>query len=391
MSFRLAATCPDTGARAGLLATAHGQLPTPAFMPVGSLANVKTLTPRDLKRLEAGCVLANAYHLAQRPGAELVARLGGLHRFMGWRGPILTDSGGFQVYSLAQMKETDERGVRFLSHLDQRPIELTPEKAIEIQELLDSDIVMPLDICLGAVATYGETVEALERTRRWAVRSIAARSRGDQQLFGIVQGGLDAELRQQASRDLLGLDFAGYAIGGLSVGEPRATTRRLLAATTAELPAGKPRYLMGVGTPGQVLAYTALGVDMFDSVLPTRIARTGVAFSAHGRLRLNRARYRVDRRAIDESCDCPTCAQFSRSFLHNAFRDSIALGARLLSLHNTRAVIRTAQEARGAIIGGQFGKLLSTYEQAGWLDGETAGLKAASSRPALATGIMAGA
>jgi queuine tRNA-ribosyltransferase len=360
-------------------------------MPVGSLANVKTLTPRDLQGLRADCLLANAYHLARRPGAEIVARLGGLHRFMGWQGPILTDSGGFQIYSLAPLRETSERGVRFLSHLDQQLIELSPERAVGVQELLGADIIMPLDVCLGAGASYGETVEALERTSRWARRSIAARRRADQLLFGIVQGGLDPQLRRQSCRDLVELDLDGYAIGGLSVGEPRVVTERLLTTTVAELPADRPRYLMGVGTPEQVLAYTALGVDMFDCVLPTRSARTGLAFTPGSRLNLKRAGYSQDRRAIDPSCDCQTCKYFSRAYLHNAFREATALGARLLSIHNTRVLLRTASKARAAIIGGRFAQPADAHPQTGGSSGEPRADDRQRSRRATAAGIMAGA
>ena len=266
MSFRLLATCPRSGARAGILQTAHGVLPTPAFMPVGTLASVKTLTPRDLAALGARCILANTYHLALRPGSALVEQLGGLHRFAGWRGPILTDSGGFQVFSLAALRETSERGVHFESHLDGTPLELTPEGVVRTQEQLGSDIAMPLDVCLGPDASATEAAHALGRTRRWALRSAAAQRRPDQILFGIVQGGMHETLRREAATDLGGLGFPGYAIGGLSVGEPLALTRRLVEVTAGALPADRPRYLMGVGTPEQLLEYSALGVDMFDCV-----------------------------------------------------------------------------------------------------------------------------
>ena len=359
MGFRLLATCPSTAARAGLLTTPHGELRTPIFMPVGTLATVKSLTPLDLRTSGAECVLANAYHLALRPGAEVVAGLGGLHRFMGWPGPILTDSGGFQLYSLGRLCQTAEDAVRLRSHLDGSSIELSPESAVRTQELLGSDLIMPLDICLGSGAGPDETTAALERTRRWAVRSLEVHRRSDQQLFGIVQGGLDPRLRREAARDLHSLPFAGFAIGGLSVGEPRTTTDQLVAATAAELPPERPRYLMGVGTPEQILAYVARGVDMFDCVLPTRFGRTGMAFGAGERINLKRADFRRDARPIDTHCDCLTCAGFSRSFLHHAVREATPLGARLVSLHNTRALIRTAEAARSAILSGRFAELLA--------------------------------
>lgn len=358
MGFTILAACPATGARAGVLATTHGDIPTPAFMPVGTQATIKTLTPRDARQSGASCILANAYHLALRPGAEIIASFGGLHRFMGWQGPILTDSGGFQVFSLAELRETAEWGVRFLSHLDRREIELTPERVIAVEELLGADIIMPLDICLGADANESQAAAALERTYRWAVRSQAAHRRADQLLFGIVQGGMSPRLRREAARSLRNLEFPGYAIGGLSVGEPREQTHTLLATVTAELPLDRPRYLMGVGTPEQLLEYIALGVDLFDCVLPTRLGRTGLAFTAEGRLNLRRAEYLADARPIDPSCDCQACARYSRAFIHNALRQRVALGARLLTLHNVRVLIRTAESARRAILEGGFPTLL---------------------------------
>jgi queuine tRNA-ribosyltransferase len=328
-------------------------------MPVGTQATVKSLTPLNLKNVGATCLLANAYHLALRPGAELVSALGGLHNFMGWERPVLTDSGGFQVLSLAGLCETSERGARFTSHLDGRLLELTPERAVRIQELLGSDIAMPLDVCLSANASPVQVEAALDRTRRWAARSLSAHRRLEQHLFGIVQGGLDARLRREAARDLVSLGLPGYAIGGLSVGEPGPVTRMLVAATTSELPWDRPRYLMGVGSPGEVLRYTASGVDMFDSVLPTRFGRTGIALVPQGRLTLRRAEFRMDERPLDAGCDCLACQHFSRTYLHTAVRSGEHLGARLLSLHNTRMLIRTAETARSAILDGSFARLLS--------------------------------
>jgi queuine tRNA-ribosyltransferase len=304
-------------------------------------------------------VLANTYHLALRPGTADVAKLGGLHRFMGWNGPILTDSGGFQVFSLTHLRATSERGVRFRSHLDGRAVDLTPEAVVEAQAQLGSDIAMPLDVCLGAGASSSEMVEALERTRRWALRSQTAHRRADQLLFGIVQGGLDARLRREAARDLTALQFPGYAIGGLSVGEPVALTDTLVEVTASALPADRARYLMGVGTPEQVIRYVALGVDLFDCVLPTRLGRTGLAFGAEARLNLRKSIYARDAAPIDESCDCPTCGRFSRAQLHDLSRRTSPLGARLISLHNTRALTRTADRARRAILNGRFAAFLA--------------------------------
>jgi queuine tRNA-ribosyltransferase len=363
VSFRLIATCPTTAARAGLLSTAHGELPTPTFMPVGTLANVKTLTPADLQTAGARCVLANAYHLALRPGAELVSQLGGLHQFMGWSGPILTDSGGFQVHSLARLSQTSEQGVRFRSHLDDSPIELTPERVVEIQEQLGADLTMPLDVCLGPTASRDEAGAALERTRRWARRAQAASRNPGQILFGIVQGGLDPELRRQAARDLIELEFPGYAIGGLSVGEPIDLTGELVGLTAVELPAERPRYLMGVGTPEQIVAYVALGVDMFDCVLPTRFGRTGMAFGGAGRVNLRRSEFADDGSPIDLECDCFTCQRFSRAYLHWALRELVNVGARLVSLHNVRSLTRCAEQARAAVLAGRFEDFLADRRQ----------------------------
>jgi queuine tRNA-ribosyltransferase len=344
------------------LNTSHGQIATPVFMPVGTLATVKSLTPLDLARAGTQCVLANTYHLILRPGAELVARLGGLHRLMGWDGPILTDSGGFQVHSLASLRRTSERGVQFQSHLDGQACELTAESVVQTQELLGSDLIMPLDVCLGPAAELDEARAAHERTRRWAARSLQAHQRADQQLFGIVQGGMYEDLRSRAARDMCSLGFPGFAIGGLSVGEPERKTAHLLRAVTEELPADRPRYLMGVGTPEQVVAYAARGVDMFDCVLPTRLGRTGVAFRGFARLNLQRAEYRSDARPLDDSCDCQTCAGYSRAFLHDAVRQQVPLGARLLSLHNVRQLVRTAERARAAILDGSFGAFAARAE-----------------------------
>ena len=351
-------------------------------MPVGTRATVKGLTPRDLRACEAECILANTYHLALQPGADAVAGLGGLHAFMGWNGPILTDSGGFQVFSLAGLRRTTDEGVSFRSHLDGKELELTPERVIELEEQLGADIIMPLDVCLAAGASRAEAERALDRTARWARRAQAAQRSDDQQLFGIVQGQLFPDLRRQAARDLRSLDFSGYAIGGLSIGEALEATGELVELTTAELPVDRPRYLMGVGTPEQLLAYIALGVDMFDCVLPTRLGRTGLAFTRGGRLNVRRAELRDDPSPVDESCDCLVCARFSRGFLHAAFRERWPLAGRLLSLHNVRTLVRLARRAHAAVLDGTFAKLL--IDSGAWFGAGSATGPASASAEALA-------
>lgn len=355
----MTAACSATGARAGLLETPHGPLPTPAFMPVGTQATVKALTPRDLDAAGAPCVLANTYHLALRPGADAVSRQGGLHRFMGWAGPILTDSGGFQVMSLAARAELDDHGVRFRSHVDGGSLELTPESAVRTQEQLGADLIMPLDDCRPAGTSRNEAEAALERTRAWALRSQAAHCRSDQWLFGIVQGGMFDDLRRQAARDLASLGFPGYAIGGLSVGEARAATDHLVQITARELPADRPRYLMGVGTPEQVALYSAAGVDLFDCVLPTRHGRHGVALLPRGRLNLRRVELARDPEPILEGCDCPACRRVSRAYLHALVRAGEPLAARLISAHNVRLLVRTAAFIRRAVVEGHVAEALS--------------------------------
>ncbi|MCC7105118.1 MAG: tRNA guanosine(34) transglycosylase Tgt, partial [Chloroflexi bacterium] len=360
----LTATCRVTGARAGILETPHGTLPTPAFMPVGTQATVKSLTPDNLARHGARCVLSNTYHLALRPGAEAVDRQGGLHRFMGWSGPMLTDSGGFQVMSLRKRAEVNERGVRFHSHVDGSQLDFTPEAVVRTQEQLGADLVMPLDDCRTADASRADVTQALDRSRRWALRSRAAHRRADQWLFGIVQGGMFQDLRVQAARDYAVLGFPGYAIGGLSVGEPRSVTDDLVIATVRELPPDRPRSLMGVGTPEQIVDYTVAGVDMFDCVLPTRLARTGVALLDAGRLDLRRAELSRDPSPIQELCDCATCARVSRAYLHVLTRAGEPLAARLLSVHNLRVLIRTAEAIREAIVAGRLPEWLEARKLA---------------------------
>lgn len=358
LGFEVLARCPRTGARAGLLHTAHGPVPTPTFLPVGTQGSVKSLTPRDLRAAGATCLLANTYHLALRPGAALIERLGGLHAFMGWDGAVLTDSGGFQVLSLADRRTLDDEGVCFRSHLDGRTLRLTPERVVALQEQLGSDIAMVLDECPPYPCDRPAAEAAVARTQRWAERSLRARTRPDQQLFAIVQGSVYPGLRTASARWLAALPFDGYAIGGVSVGEPRADGRRAVAAALAALPAEKPRYLMGVGTPEELLTYVALGVDLFDCVLPTRTARTGALLTRAGRLNLLRAEYRTRAEPPAPGCACPTCAQHSAAYLHHLFRAGEELAFRLASVHNIWFLTDLMRQARAAILAGALPALL---------------------------------
>jgi len=351
MRFEIVARSPDTPARAGLFHTPHGSIETPAFMPVGTQATVKGLLPGDLVPIRPQCVLSNAYHLALRPGATMVARRGGLHAFMRWDGPMLTDSGGFQVFSLAPLRQIDDQGVTIASHLDGRKRRFTPASVMRIEEQLGADIIMPLDVCIGYPSTRPETELALERTHAWVLHAARARRRPDQALFAIVQGGMEPDLRVQAARALAAEPFPGYAIGGLSVGEPRAVTDELVALTAAELPQDRPRYLMGVGAPDQLLAYAAAGVDLFDCVLPTRLGRTGYAYTAGGKLNVARAALRAEPGPLDPDCACTTCTRYSRGYLHHLVRAGEPLAARLLSLHNVAYLVTLLRTFRARLIG----------------------------------------
>jgi queuine tRNA-ribosyltransferase len=331
--FELLAT--DGAARRGRLTTARGTVETPAFMPVGTAATVKATTVEMLAATGAEICLCNTYHLMLRPGAERIGRLGGLHRFMRWERPILTDSGGFQVMSLAERRKLDERGVVFSSHLDGSRHELTPERSVEIQHLLDATITMVLDECLALPAPDAEVVRAMERSLRWAERSKLAFVRRDGYgLFGIVQGGTEAALRARSAQELVAIGFDGYAIGGLAVGEPQELMLATLDATCPLLPTGKPRYLMGVGKPADLVAAVARGVDMFDCVLPTRSGRTAQAFTRRGTVNLKNARHADDPRPLDEASDCPAARNYSRAYLHHLVRSNEILGAMLLTWNN---------------------------------------------------------
>lgn len=350
--FHLDATDPVTGARAGRWVTPHGTVETPAFMPVGTLATVKGLLPAQLRESGARMVLANTYHLALRPGAEVVQSLGGLHQFMDWDGPILTDSGGFQVFSLAKLRQlTDEKAV-FRSHIDGSLLELSPEKAIEIQEQLGADVMMCLDECPPSGESREKILAAVERTTLWAKRCQEAKKRSDQALFGIVQGGVHADLRVRSAESLLRLDFPGYAVGGLSVGEPPEVMYRTLEFTVPVLPPEKPRYLMGVGRPHDILESVCRGIDLFDCVMPTRNGRNAMAFTSRGPVKLRNAIHQRDPSPLDPECGCIACQRYSRAYLRHLFVAGEMLGPILVSLHNLTHYQTLVRELRKAIIAG---------------------------------------
>ncbi|MGG0050508.1 tRNA guanosine(34) transglycosylase Tgt [Bacillus atrophaeus] len=342
--------CKQTGARLGRVHTPHGSFDTPVFMPVGTLATVKTMSPDELKAMDAGIILSNTYHLWLRPGHDIVKEAGGLHKFMNWDRAILTDSGGFQVFSLSKFRNIEEEGVHFRNHLNGDKLFLSPEKAMEIQNALGSDIMMAFDECPPYPAEYDYMKRSVERTSRWAERCLEAHSRTDEQgLFGIVQGGEYEELRTQSAKDLISLDFPGYAIGGLSVGEPKDVMNRVLEFTTPLLPKDKPRYLMGVGSPDALIDGALRGVDMFDCVLPTRIARNGTVFTAEGRLNMKNAKFERDFRPIDEECHCRTCKNYSRAYIRHLIRCNETFGIRLTTYHNLHFLLNLMEQVRQAI------------------------------------------
>ncbi len=358
---RLRFTCtsrdPGSSARTGLLETRHGTVETPVFMPVGTQATVKGLTPEQIVATGSRMILANTFHLALRPGEEVVARAGGLHRFMGWDGPILTDSGGFQVFSLAARNRVTDAGVAFRSHLDGSLLELTPERATAIQEALGADVAMCLDHCPALPASRPVIADAVGRTIAWARRCKDAHRRDDQALFGIVQGGTHADLRGECAEALAGMEFDGYAVGGVSVGEGREEVRQALAVTTHLLPEDRPRYLMGVGRPQDILDAVATGIDMFDCVMPTRNGRNATCFTDSGSVKLRNACHRNDFRPIEEGCDCPACSRFSRSYLRHLFMAKEMLGPILASIHNLSYLQRLTRRIREAISTGRFVQL----------------------------------
>jgi len=357
--FHLDAVDRSTGGRAGRWVTPHGVVETPAFMPVGTLATVKGLLPAQLREVGVQMVLANTYHLALRPGSEIVAELGGLHRFMDWQGPILTDSGGFQVFSLAQLRSLDDEKVVFKSHIDGSTLELSPERAVRIQEQLGADCIMCLDECPPS----GESVEriqaAVDRTTRWARRCRDAQVRTDQALFGIVQGGIHPSLRQRSAEGLLPIEFPGYAVGGVSVGEPPELMYKTLDCTVPLLPTTKPRYLMGVGRPEDIMEAVCRGIDMFDCVMPTRNGRNATAFTSVGMVRLRNAIHRRDESPLDPECDCTACVRFSRAYLRHLVLAKEMLGPILLSLHNIAFYQRLVRRLRESIVHGRLSEFRS--------------------------------
>ncbi len=354
VTYELIKQCPVTGARAGRLHTPHGSFETPMFMPVGTQGTVKTLSPEELKEMGAGFILGNTYHLFLRPGHDIVKKAGGLHRFMNWNGGILTDSGGFQVFSLGDLRKITEEGVDFRSHLDGSKQFLSPEKSMEIQMALGADIAMAFDECTPYPADYEYACSSMRLTTRWARRCLAAHDREDQALFGIVQGGMYKDLRQESAESLVGMDFPGYAIGGLSVGEPKPLMYELLEHTTPFLPAGKARYLMGVGTPDCLVEGVARGIDMFDCVFPTRVARNGTAITSRGRVVVRNAAFTDDFSPLDPECDCYTCNNYSKAYLRHLIRCDEIFGLRLMSLHNLHYLIRLMQRIRLAIMEDRF-------------------------------------
>ena len=354
MAFELRATDSPGGARRGRLTTPHGAVETPAFMPVGTQATVKTMTPDDLEGLGAQMILANAYHLYLRPGHRLIADQGGLHRFMGWDHPILTDSGGFQVYSLAALRRVGDDGAYFQSHLDGSVHLMTPELSIEIQDALGADVVMAFDECVAHDATREDAERAMQRTLRWARRCREASRATPSALFGIVQGGLFPDLREEAARETVALEFDGYAIGGLSVGESKDEMARVIEQVAPMLPASRARYLMGVGTPEDLIEGVARGIDLFDCVMPTRHARTGWLFTSRGRVVIKHAEYATDDRPLDPACGCYTCRHFSRAYLRHLFVSKEALASRLNTLHNLSFYLTLMAEMRCAIDEGRF-------------------------------------
>lgn len=364
-NFRLVAqehSADGVSARAGELRV-HGKvLRTPAFMPVGTLASVKSLSIADLLEIEAQCILGNTYHLHLRPGEETVASLGGLHRFMGgWPGLMLTDSGGYQVISLAHLRSVDDDGVTFRAHTDGSTHRFTPERVVRIQETLGSDIMMILDECPAFTVGYLEACRSASRTLGWAQRSKEAQTTDTDVLFGITQGGMYEDLRRRSAEDMVALDFPGYAVGGLGLGESKAVMHRMLTASLSGLPASKPRYLMGIGAPEDLVNGVAAGVDMFDCVLQTREARNGGLLTKEGRLNINNARFARDAAPIDHECDCSTCGVYTRAYLHHLFRNRELLGYRLATIHNLRWTTRFMQEIRMSIINGCFGDLRQTF------------------------------
>jgi len=354
VTFELLHTCKQSGARLGVLHTPHGDIPTPIYMPVGTQATVKAMTPREMEEIGAKIILSNTYHLHLRPGEDIVREAGGLHAFMDWHHPVLTDSGGFQVFSLAGLRKITEEGAAFRSHLDGGKRFISPEKSMDIQQALGSDIAMAFDVCSPYPCDHRTAQEAMHRTHRWAERCKKHHTRSDQALFGIVQGAFYEDLRIESAKTLADMDFPGYGIGGLSVGEPKPVMYEMLEKIEPYMPKYKPRYLMGVGTPDCFLEGVLRGVDMFDCVLATRIARNGTCFTKYGRLVVRNAQYARDFTPIEEGCDCYACQHFSRAYVRHLLKADEITGGRLASIHNLRFLIRMMEEIRQAIAEDRF-------------------------------------
>jgi queuine tRNA-ribosyltransferase len=361
VNFSVDHTDRHTGARLGRLTTSHGTIETPAFMPVGTLGPVKGIDPADLEQLGFRLMLNNAYHLYLRPGHKIIAEMGGLHRFTGWPGAVLTDSGGFQVFSLAKLCRITDDGVSFQSHIDGSAHFITPETAMEIQEALGADIMMAFDQCVALPADPDVMRDAVRRTSLWAARCQSSRRRSDQALFGIIQGGLDAVLRAASARDLVKLGFDGYAVGGLSVGEHKTDMYRVLDVTVPELPAAKPRYLMGVGMPENLIEGVARGIDLFDCVVPSRHGRTGWLFTTFGRVLIKQARYQRDESPIDQACGCIVCGRYSRAYLHHLYNVKEMLASRLNTIHNLWYFSDFMRRMRLAIAEGNFAAFRDSF------------------------------
>ncbi len=355
-SFEVTHICAQTGARCGILHTPHGDVETPMFMPVGTLATVKFLSPEDIKKIGSGVILSNTYHLWLRPGEDIVAKAGGVQKFMNYEGPMLTDSGGFQVFSLSDSRKIEEEGVTFKSHLDGSKLFMSPEVSIEVQNKIGADIIMSFDECIPYPATYEYAKDSVERTLRWAKRGQDAHKRPeDQMLFGIVQGGDYEDLREHCAKELVAMNFDGYSIGGTSVGEDKETMYRMIDYSVKHLPAEKPRYLMGVGAVNDILEGIERGIDMMDCVLPTRIARHGTCMTSQGRVNIKKAIYKEDFTPLDPECDCECCRNHTKAYLNHLFRCNEGLGNRLMSIHNLRFLLKLTEEARQAIKEDRFG------------------------------------
>jgi queuine tRNA-ribosyltransferase len=360
-SFHLIQTCPDSGARAGELITPHGKVPTPVFLPVGSQGAVKTLTPEEIEDIGIAMIVANTYHLYLRPGISVIEKMGGLHKFMAWDRAILTDSGGYQVFSLSSLRQVSDEGIIFRSHIDGSQHYITPESTIQFQESLGADIIMVLDECPAHDDSFEKVQRAMNRTHQWAERCQKCQKRSDQALYAIIQGGVSPQLRRQSAEYLTSLDFPGYAIGGLSIGEPKRVTLTIVEEIVDLLPENKTRYLMGVGSPEDIIEAVARGVDMFDSALPTRVARNGALFTWQGRHNIRNKAYSQMEEPIVPGCDCYTCRTFSAAYLHHLFNSDELLAYRLATIHNLSFINNLMYKIRSAIINGTFSSFRDNF------------------------------